>query len=75
VKPLVFTGFDETAMAYDLQRAHSADIWFLKFRAYFWGTCAALSGFLIGNILGVFDINILGWVLNSIQDAWEYTFG
>jgi len=68
-------GFSDSDYAYNQSRAHSADIWFLKFRAYFWGTCAALSGFLIGNILGVFDINILGWILNSTQDAWEYTFG
>jgi len=72
VNRLVFTGFDESAMAYDLQRAHSADIWFLKFRAYFWGSCATLAGFLIGNILGVFDINILGWILGTLQDAWNH---
>ena len=72
---MVFTGFDEGAMAYDLQRAHSADIWFLRFRAYFWGSCAALASFLIGNILGVFDINILGWCLDSLQSAWSHTFG
>tara|TARA_R110000824_G_scaffold71020_2_gene182093 strand:+ start:256 stop:474 length:219 start_codon:yes stop_codon:yes gene_type:complete len=72
---LVLTGFDEGAMAYDIQRAHSADIWFIKFRAYFWGTCAALSTLLIGNILGVFDINIMGWMLNISKDTWNHIFG
>ena len=26
----ILMGFDESTLAYDLQRAHSADIWFLK---------------------------------------------
>ena len=69
---MVFTGFDEGAMAYDLQRAHSADIWFIKFRAYFWGTCAGLAGFLIGNIMGVFGVNIMGTILNYVLSAWEH---
>tara|TARA_R100000008_G_C3558447_1_gene154591 strand:+ start:670 stop:888 length:219 start_codon:yes stop_codon:yes gene_type:complete len=72
---LVLAGFDEGAMAYDLQRAHSADIWFIKFRAYFWGTCASLSALLLGNILGVFDVNIMGWIVDSLSDAWHHTFG
>ena len=71
---MVFTGFDEGAMAYDLQRAHSADIWFIKFRFYFWGACIALGSLLIGNILGVFDVNIMGWLLGLGKDAWNYVF-
>ena len=62
---------DETAISYDLQRAHSADVWFLKMRAWFWGTCATLSAFFIGNIMGVFDINILGWILDTFWHSWE----
>ena len=69
---MVFTGFDEGAMAYDIQRAHSADIWFIKFRAYFWGGTAALMGLLVGNILGVFDINIMGWLLKQVGELWQY---
>ena len=53
-------GMDETALAYDMQRAHSADVWFLKMRAWFWGISAAVAAFLLGNIAGVFDINIFG---------------
>tara|TARA_R100000781_G_scaffold94669_1_gene58968 strand:- start:124 stop:342 length:219 start_codon:yes stop_codon:yes gene_type:complete len=71
---MVFTGFDEGAMAYDLQRAHSADIWFLKFRAYFWGTCIALSCLLVGNILGTFEVNIMGWIVGLVQDLYNYLF-
>lgn len=71
---MVFTGFDEGVMAYDLQRAHSADIWFIKFRAYFWGTCISLSSLLIGNILGVFDINIMGWLIGLVADLYNYLF-
>lgn len=69
---MVFTGFDEGAMAYDLQRAHSADIWFLRFRAYFWGSCATLSALLIGNIMGVFDINIVGWIIDKVTGIWGH---
>lgn len=72
---MVLTGFDEGAMAYDIQRAHSADIWFIKFRAYFWGTCATLGALLVGNILGVFDINIMGWMLDISEDTWNHVFG
>ena len=71
---MVFTGFDEGAMAYDLQRAHSADIWFIKFRFYFWGGWIALSSLLLGNILGVFDINIMGWLIGSVKDLYNYLF-
>jgi hypothetical protein len=72
---MVFTGFDEGAMAYDLQRAHSADIWFLKFRAYFWGSCVALCGFLVGNIMGVFGVNIMGEIFNQLGNLWHHIGG
>ena len=57
---------DETALSYDLQRAHSADVWFLKMRAWFWGISAAVAAFLLGNIAGVFDINIFGILFDVI---------
>lgn len=69
---MVFTGFDEGMMAYDLQRAHSADVWFIKFRAYFWGACSTLGALLVGNILGVFDVNIMGWMIGQLVDFWHY---
>jgi len=59
-------GFDETTIAYDLQRAHSADIWLMQMRMWFWGSCFVIGSFLIGNILGVFDINIMGWLISKV---------
>jgi hypothetical protein len=57
-------GFDEQTLAYDLQRAHSADIWFLRARFYFWGTIAGLSGFFIGHALPLMGVNFYA-------SAWE----
>ena len=57
-------GFDETAIAYDLQRAHSADVWFLRARFYFWGFIGCLSGFVLGQLMAVAGIN-------TMTIAWE----
>jgi len=57
-------GMDETSLAYDMQRAHSADIWFLRARFYFWGVISTISGFLIGHALPLIGINFF-------QEAWE----
>ena len=65
-------GFSDSDYAYNAQRAHSADIFFLKMRAFFWGFCACLSGFLIGNILGVFDINIMGFLFDTLLNGWGH---
>lgn len=64
-------GFDESTIAYDLQRAHSADIWLMQMRFWFWSSCAVLSSFLIGNILGVFDINVMGWVISKVAGLFH----
>ncbi len=64
-------GFDETAMAYDLQRAHSADIWFLKARAWFWAITTATASLLIGNICGVFGINFFGSLFHGLGMVFE----
>jgi len=64
-------GFSDNDYAYNQSRAHSADILFLKMRAWLWGTCAALSCFFIGNILGILDINILGWIVDTFWNSWE----
>ena len=63
-------GFTETDYVYNQSRAHSADMFFMKMRMWFWGTCLCLSSFFIGNILGVFDINILGWILDTFWHSW-----
>ena len=57
---------DETAISYDLQRAHSADVWFFKMRAWFWGITSSVAALLLGNIMGVFDINIFGLLFDFI---------
>ena len=57
---------DETAISYDLQRAHSADVWFLKMRAWFWGITSSVAALLLGNIMRVFDINIFGLLFDFI---------
>mgnify|MGYP003113020416 FL=1 len=64
--PDLFGGNEQ--MAYDVQRAHSADILFIKMKATMWLITFTTAGFLIGNIMGVFDINVLQWI-------WDNTLG
>ena len=65
-------GFSESDYVYNQSRAHSADMFYIKMKMYFWGSCAALSSFLIGNIMGVFDINIMGWIIERAKDIWGH---
>ncbi len=67
-----FMGFSDSDYAYNQTRAHSADIFFLKIRAWFWGIFGTLSGFLLGNIMGVFDINIMGWIIDAVTGLWGH---
>jgi|TARA_R100000081_G_C4799661_1_gene163285 hypothetical protein len=64
-------GFSDSDYAYNQQRAHSADLLFFKIRAWFWGSFATLSALLVGNIMGVFDINIMGWIIDTLWHSWE----
>jgi hypothetical protein len=64
-------GVNESALAYDMTRAHSADVFFLKVRAWSWGITCTIGGFLIGNIMGVFDINIFGILWDLISGLWH----
>ena len=64
-------GFSDSDYAYNQQRAHSADMFFVKMRLIFWGSCATLSAFLIGNIMGVFDINIMGSLISYLKLLWH----
>lgn len=57
-------GIDETALAYDMQRAHSADVWFLRARFYFWGIISTVAGFCFGHFLPLLGINMYA-------EAWE----
>jgi len=63
-------GVNEVALAYDMTRAHSADIWFLRLRAWTWGITCSVACLLIGNILGVFDINFFGMTWDFIKHLW-----
>lgn len=65
-------GFSDSDYAYNTQRAHSADMFFMRMRALFWGSCATLSALLVGNIMGVFEINIMGWLIDSITGIWRH---
>jgi hypothetical protein len=65
-------GFSDSDYAYQQQRAHSADMFFIRMRYWFWGSCIALSSLLIGNILGVFDINIMGFVIDKLWNSWGH---
>ncbi len=64
-------GFSDSDYAYNQQRAHSAEIFIIKLRAWLWGGAAALTTFFLGNILGVFDINVLGWLIDTFWHSWE----
>ena len=57
-------GMDESALAYDMQRAHSAEVWFLRARFYFWGLVGCLASFTAGQLLAVAGIN-------TLTIAWE----
>ena len=63
-------GFSDSDYAYNQSRAHSADIFFMRMRAWFWGSCAALSALLIGNIMGVFDVNIMGSLISFFKSIF-----
>ena len=63
-------GFSDSDYAYNQQRAHSADMFFVKMRMWFWGGCSTLSAFLIGNIMGVFDLNIMGSLISFITSLF-----
>ena len=69
---MVLTGFDEGAMAYDIQRAHSADIFFMRMRAWFWGVSLSIVCFLAGNLLGATGLDIFGGAWQSMVDTWEW---
>lgn len=60
----ILMGFDESTLAYDLQRAHSADIWFLRARFWIWGGIACVTSFLLGHALSRFGVDLF-------DSAWE----
>ena len=64
-------GLDETSVAYDMTRAHSADILFLKMRAIMWCITTGVGALLIGNICGVFGINFFGLSWKWLTVLWH----
>ena len=63
-------GLDETSVAYDMTRAHSADILFLKARAFMWCITTGVASLLIGNICGVFGFNFFGIAWEALGNIW-----
>lgn len=45
-------------------------MFFMRMRAWFWGSCATLSALLVGNIMGVFDVNIMGWIIGLVKSIF-----
>ena len=68
----ILMGFDESTMAYDLQRAHSADIWFIRARFWIWGIASVVSSFFIGQTLAIFGINTISIIWNGLIDLWHH---
>jgi hypothetical protein len=64
-------GLDETSVTYDMTRAHSADILFLKARAFMWCITTGVACLLIGNICGVFGVNYFGMGWNWLTGLWH----
>tara|TARA_A100001201_G_scaffold138038_1_gene128530 strand:+ start:48 stop:266 length:219 start_codon:yes stop_codon:yes gene_type:complete len=65
-------GMDESALAYDMQRAHSADVWFLRARFYFWGFIASLVSFCIGHALPSFGVNLFSTLWGGITSIFHF---
>ena len=63
---------DESTLAYDLQRAHSADIWLLRARFYLWGGIFCLGSFALGQLLAIYGINTLSMAWNGVVDFWNH---
>jgi hypothetical protein len=68
----ILMGFDESTLAYDLQRAHSADIWFLRARFWLWGIISTVIGFLIGHAIPLFGYNLYSSTWNGIVNLWHH---
>jgi len=66
-------GFSDNDYMYNQQRAHSADIFFLKARAWFWGITATTISFIAGNMLGALDIlDVMGVLTNFVQGLFSH---
>jgi len=59
---------NESTITYDMTRAHSADIWFLKLRAWMWGITASTAALCVGNIMGSVGVNIFGALIDVLKE-------
>jgi len=59
-------GMSDSDYMYNQTRAHSADIMFLKLKAWFYGISFSVGALLLGNIGGVFGVDIIGWMINAV---------
>ena len=66
-------GVDEQSLAYDLSRAHSADVFFIKVRFWIWGTVSTIAAFLLGNIMGALGIDLIGMAIDNLKEfvGWD----
>ena len=67
-------GIDESTLAYDLQRAHSADLMFMRFRFWFWGFVSTVCGFLVGHVVALSGYNIFSGIWGGLLDFWHHLF-
>ena len=61
-------GLTDNDYIYNQSRAHSADMLFFKMRAWFWGITASVACLCLGNIAGVFGVNIFGFIFSIIGE-------
>ena len=66
----ILFGMDESTLAYDLQRAHSADVWFLTARFWLWGTFASIASFFLGHAVAVFGVNLFSGGWHILTSFW-----
>ena len=65
-------GVDEQSLAYDLSRAHSADVFFIKIRAVLWGIIGCSIFFLVGNVMGSNGINMIGMFVDRVKGLFGW---
>ena len=68
----ILFGMDESTLAYDLQRAHSADIWFLRARVWCGGAVACAFSFVMGQAMAIAGVNTLSIAWNGAVDFWNH---
>lgn len=65
-------GMNDIDFMYNQSRAHSADMMFLRLKAWFYGISVSVATLLLGNIGGVFGINIMGWIIDKVFGIFSH---